>query len=50
MVQEPEPNWDEIPSKTSCPVELKFDLDHHLVNEIKSTYKEVEKTVSSANL
>lgn len=46
LVQEPEPIWDDLPSKTSCPVELKFDLDDHLVNEIQSTYQEVEKTVS----
>lgn len=47
MIQEPEPNWDDFPSKASCPIELKFDLDDHLVNEIQSTYQEVERTVST---
>lgn len=46
MLQIPEPNWDDLPSTASCPVELKFDLDDHLVNEINSTYQEVDRTVS----
>lgn len=45
MAQEPEPTWDDLPSQTGCPIELKFDLDDHLVNEIQSTYQEVEKSV-----
>lgn len=46
MIQIPEPNWNDLPSNTSGPIELKFDLDAHLVNAIKSTCQEVEKTVS----
>lgn len=48
ILQKPEPNWDDLPSNTINPAEeLKFDLDEHLVNEIKATCQEVEETVSS---
>lgn len=48
MLQKPEPNWDDLPSNTRIPIELKFDLDDHMVNEIKSTCQEVEETVSTS--
>lgn len=46
MIQEPEPDWDDLSNAAGYPVELKFNLDDHLVQEIKSAYQEVEKTVS----
>lgn len=46
LLQVPEPDWYQLPAQAPVPIELKFDLDDHMVKEIQDTWTFVEKTVS----
>lgn len=49
ILQIPEPDWDQLPAHAPVPIELKFDLDDHMVKEIQDTWAFVENTVSIDN-
>lgn len=45
LIEQPEPNWNEMPRNGITLEEKKFDLDNYIIDEIKRVRPQVEQTV-----
>lgn len=45
LIEQPEPNWNEMPEIVNVVREEKFDLDENIISEIERVWNYVEKTV-----
>lgn len=46
LIECPEPDWNEICTKSLAIEEILFDLDEHLINEINKTFATVNENVN----